>query len=209
MSKMFGYLAPRVAAWNLFQFCQRDPRWGGLKYSSVGSLTHAQAGCLVNSISAGIVNLTGLDFNPQKTGEELSRAGAFVGDNLNHPSKVERAFPLLRWHYDKFLGGKESSFVNWEGRPADLEILKQALEIGLVAVKVDFQPQTVPVDQHFVLGVAYTQNDDGDDDLIVMDPWYGCLTSVKVYFNPRWKLAKGTSVVSRALMGLRVWEVVG
>jgi len=204
----------------LFLQCDRD--WGGKRYAPGGRLTFCQAGCLVCS-AASLAGWTGAypGMTPVAFADEVAEEGGFVGDMLGHPSAVERAFPALTWHgrgdgafWSERYQKKETSFIDWQKRPADLGLLRELLERQPVVVEVDYKPATGVVDQHFVLAYEYVADAEGglNDDLLVMDPMTG-YTSVLTYFNPGWLGAwmrqNKITKVGRTLMGARVWEVVG
>ena len=203
-------------------FLQCDLQWGGKRYAPGGRLTFCQAGCLVCS-AASLVGWTGeyAGVSPVTFAAAVADDGGFVGDMLGHPSAVGRAFPALSWHgrgekvfWSERYQWKEASFIDWQGRPADVGLLRDLLERQPVVVEVDYKPATKMVDQHFVLAYEYVADPDGglNDDLLVMDPMTG-YTSVLTYFNPRWLGAwmeqNEVTKVGRTLMGARVWDVVG
>lgn len=203
-------------------FLQCDPRWAVQPYAPQGKLTFCQAGCLVCSVASQVA-WTGVyaGVSPVTFAAAVGVEGAFVGDMLGHPSAVERVFGRLKWHgrgegafWSERYQKKETSFIDWQERPADLGLLRELLERQPVVVEVDYKPQTGVVDQHFVLAYKYVPDPEGglNDDLLVMDPMTG-YTSVLTYFNPGWlgpwmRQSKITKV-GRTLMGARVWEVVG
>ena len=201
-------------------FLQCNPPWAGVWYAPEGRLTFCQAGCLVCS-AASQVAWTGeyAGVSPVTFAAAVGVEGGFVGDMLGHPSAVERVFPALRWWHGGWFWSeryekKESSFIDWQKRPADLGLLRELLERQPVVVEVDYKPATLGVDQHFVLAYKYVEDPEGglNDDLLVMDPMTG-YTSVLTYFNPGWLGAwmrqNEITKVARTLMGARVWEVVG
>lgn len=200
--------AVRAMVQTVPRFWQRDPRWAGHRYNR--GLTLGQAGCLVLSILAKAAAL-GYDTDPVRGSTALREAGCFVGDELLHPSRVAQVFPELRWYgRGEVLVGGETSYINWESRPADVGVLQQVLALcGPTPVKVDFKPQTRAVDQHFVLALVYVPDPTGgtDDDLLVFDPWFGAVGSVLVYRHPLWARGPGQTWVSRALMGARAFAV--
>lgn len=196
-------------------FWQRDRlQWARKRYTKTSYLTFEQAGCLVCD-AASLAILAGYDVTPESFAKAIDAVGAFSEGELKHPSRVTKAFPRLVWHGpgDLWVAGKETSKVDWENRPADLDVLAWALEQAPAPVKVDFYPGGA-VQQHFVLAFAYfpaVDPEDIYDDLWVMDPWIGGFTSIMAYVNPDWaawcKRAHRT-LVQRALLGMRVWEVL-
>jgi hypothetical protein len=200
-------------------FLQCHPAWAGVRYAPEGRMTFCQAGCLVCS-AASLVAWMGeyAGVSPVTFAAAVGVDGGFVGDMLGHPSAVERAFPALKWHgrgdgafWSERYQRKETSFIDWHNRSADLGLLRELLERQPVVVEVDYKPPTKKVDQHFVLAYKYIPDpEDGlNDDLLVMDPMTG-YTSVLTYFNPGWLGAwmrqNKITKVGRTLMGARVWE---
>jgi hypothetical protein len=203
-------------------FLQCDPLWAGQRYAPGGRRTFCQAGCLVCS-AASLVAWTGeyAGVSPVTFAAAVGVEGGFVRDELGHPSAVERVFGRLKWHgrgdgvfWSERYQKKETSFIDWQKRPADVGLLRDLLERQPVVVEVDYKPPTKKVDQHFVLAYKYVEDPEGglNDDLLVMDPMTG-FTSVLTYFNPAWLGAwmeqNEVTKVGRTLMGARVWEVVG
>jgi len=193
---------------------QCEPSWRDKPYSQQSSLTFCQAGCLVCS-TYSLARWAGYDETLLVWAWNLNLAEAFVGGELKHPSRVEPVCNNLRWRYDKWLLGQETSYVDWRRRPVDLELLEYALDLSPVVVEVDFKPLTRPVDQHFVLAIHYEPpcpEGSIEDDLLIMDSWTGTYTNALTYFNPAWlddgTMAPGVTKVQRTLTGARVWEVV-
>ena len=195
---------------------QRDRlRWAGKRYSRGSSLTFEQAGCLVFTYCA-LAQWAGYEVDPVAFAAALDEAGGFANGEVSHPSAITRALPRLKWHGagDRWILGKETSFVNWESRPVDLEVLRWVLAVQPAPAKVDFVPGGA-VQQHFVLAVQYIAATDSEgiyDDLLVMDPWTGTTTGVRAYAHPEWLLwckLKQRSLVQRVLLGLRVPELIG
>jgi len=201
-------------------FGQCSHWWRNQRYSPDGTLTFCEAGCLVTAL-ASLAAWAGYDTNPGHFAQKIGQAGAFVGDLLNHPSRVVKAYDRLVWHKRKdevFWSPRyhrhETSFIDWQKRAVDLELLRTLLDRQPVVVEVDFKPGTPRVDQHFVLAISYEPDPAGgiEDDLLVMDPWTGSHTSVLTYFNPIWlhetALREGRSTkVARTVMGARMWHV--
>ncbi len=193
---------------------QRDVlRWGNKRYTRQSALTFAQAGCLVLSHHA-LARWAGYDVTPEAFAAALDEQGAFSGGELHHPSAITRAYPRLVWHGagDRWILGRETSFVNWEARPVELDVLQFVLDRQPAAAKVDLIPGGT-VQQHFVLALEYIPDPEGGvyDDLIVMDPWLGTYTGVRAYAHPSWLSwcqRTGTTLVQRTLLGLRAPEVV-
>ncbi len=199
-------------------FLQTDERWADLRYSPESRLTFDQAGCLVCT-AASLAAWAGYDVDPVSFAGAIAEKGAFSGGNLGHPSAVARAFPKLTWHlagdrvyWSPKYQQRETSRIDWGDRPADVGCLGPILEAQPVPIKVDYKPNTRPIDQHFVLAYCYIPDPNGglNDDLLVMDPMSG-RTSALTYFNPDWlndwMKREGVTRVERLLMGARVWDI--
>lgn len=193
---------------SVYPIWQHDPAFRSKRYDLNSSYTFASAGCLVCSLTMLLQEL-GYNDNPEQVAAKLASVGAFVDGSLNHPSKVQAVYPKVTWHYDAFLLGKYSSFVNWESAPANIEALQWVLSKQSCPVKVDFNPGTTTIDQHFVLALkdGYEPDPKGgqNDNLWVLDPWTGCKTSVLTYLNPKWIYKSTLTKVQRVLLGMRVW----
>lgn len=200
------------------QFLQCKPPWSNKLYSPTGSLTFCKAGCLVCSTAAQAAHAD-YDVNPISFAHAIANQGAFQGNYLQHPTAITRAYPRLLWHkandptfWSPRYKRKETSFINWRERPADLELLQTLLNKQPIVLEVDYDPQDDDIDQHFVLAYEYIPDPQGglNDDLKVMDPMAGH-TSILSYFNPHWlnpwmKRNKITKVM-RTITGARVWEI--
>lgn len=190
--------------------------WRDEIYSSSGTLTFCAAGCLVTALTS-LATYAGYDVEPPEFADRIDDAGAFEGDYLKHPSRVTAAYPKLVWYHNKcFYSPKydryESSLIDWSVRPVDLELLSNLLKKYPVIVQVDYKPSTPEVDTHFVLALEYIPGDGIEDDLRIVDPLTGTITSSHVYFEPKWNYESAiqegrTTRVARTLMGARVWEV--
>lgn len=190
---------------------QRDPRWADeLYHQAGGTLTFAQAGCLVTCL-CWLAQYAGYADLPPAFAQRLAQAGAFTGDLLTSPSRVSAAYGRLLWRYDRWVAGQETSLVDWRRRPADLMLLQWVLARQPVIAEVDFQPETAGVEQHFVVIVEYqpgAPETPALDDCLIMDPWTGAYQRLTArYWTPAWSGA--ASRVARILTGLRAWEVQG
>lgn len=157
------------------KYNQRSDEW---KYQKLGdsSLNFGDYGCLVTCCSM-VLDYYGKDLNPRHLNEVLKRIMAFNDGYLK--------WSVFADHFNFTFGGVE----NFHDTPAPVDrIIKRIDEGHPTIIKVDFIPETRPVDMHFVLVVGYT-----DDDLIVNDPWTGeeyFLTAKYHHTNNRWNQPK-------------------
>jgi hypothetical protein len=198
---------------------QNDPRYAGWIYAPNGTLTMAEAGCLVCSYTS-LIAWAGLeDPDPVKVANTIGKAGAFSGNDLGYPARVSQVYPDVVWHgrgdrvyFSPLYDEAETSLIHWMDRPADVLLLSELLHTMPVVVKLDYFPTTPKVDSHFVLAYKYVPDPNGglNDDLLIMDPMGG-LSSILTYFNPlwmnTWMQQNKVTKVARTLVGARVWEV--
>ena len=193
-------------------FSQSDMRWGGML---IGTNPMSRYGCLVTT-DAALAVWAGYDTDPGKFLTALKEVGALEGNYLSHPSRVEIAFPKLKWWKTRRYPPAdpvETSYVNWESRPVDLELLQGLLINQPVPLQVDYNPVTSDIEPHFVLGLQYIPDPAGglEDDVKIMDPITGSVASLMTYFNPAWMGAwmkrNDVTKVARTVLGARVWEV--
>lgn len=139
-------------------YSQRDPRWAS-KCIGVcpNNRTIGGWGCLLvaYNMQAQYMNLTTM--RPDQYNDHMVAMGCFSGPYLlagalrtAHPNRVE---------YHGYLGRGDALNAK----------IKEWLDLGIpVPIRVDFNPTTIPWEQHWVLAVGYTRN-----DFIIVDPWHG------------------------------------
>ncbi len=139
-------------------YSQRDPRWRNMFIGHSRS-TMGRYGCLVTSI-AMMVGVTPIEAN-----RRLTQAGL-----IGYPTcmaclnsfSLRRAFPYVAALH---LSPRWSDPVPSQ----ELERLRSHLAVGGPAIiEVDINTRTLPLDQHFVLGVGIE-----DESIIIHDPWDG------------------------------------
>ena len=132
--------------------------------------------------------LAGYAHTPPEVASELIDAGCFTGALLTHPERVQDAFPAV--HYD--------GSHRWHNSPADMDVVFAELEKGPTIAEVDFQWQTQPLNQHFVVLLRPT---DDRLDIWIADPWDGSrVRLLQKYAGEYWDLA-------RTIYGLRLFRV--
>lgn len=175
---------------------QHDPRWAGDRLGpDRGGGTLGGAGCAV-TCAAMLATSVGCPVTPGELNKWLSENGGFFREeggprNLLHWHKVAGFCPLLEWERAH----------RWRDRPADMEVVRLALEQGPTVAEVDFDYRDKDVDQHFVVLVGFT----GDDEIEIVDPRDGVRVGlVERYYNPTWSAPAGG--VARVLTGLRLLQ---
>jgi len=175
-------------------YSQRDLRWAGDQLGpSRGGGTLGGAGCAV-TCAAMLATAVGCDVTPGELNKWLSENGGFCGVagsplNLLLWHRVAEFCPLLEW---------ERAY-RWRDKPAEMEVVRLALEHGPTVAEVDFDYHDMDVDQHFVVLVGFV----GDDEIEIIDPWDGARVGlVERYYNPVWSAPEGK--VARVLTGLRL-----
>lgn len=149
-------------------FSQADPRWAGVQLG-FSSTTIQQYGCLLTS-AAMMCKYYGKDTDPPKLNEAMKAKGGFSG-NLFVWSVLPVVYPdiLMDWNY----------YIKCETTPAPLNKIDELLNAGVpVIVKVDFNPATSPINEHWVLVVgkqdgSYVINDPIDGTRVKFESRYG------------------------------------
>jgi len=190
------------------------PEWKSRLYNaSGGTKTFCQAGCLV-VCNFMIARSAGYQGTLVEFAEAIQKAGAFSGNYLQHPSRVTAAVPVMRWRYDGWLPGGNSSLIQRRNKALEVDLLLQVLEVaGPVIAEVDYTPLVTSDESwHFVVLLPSTYSADSDpllDDIMVADPVSGQVVSlVEMYYRPEWRsqLKSGVTRVGRTITGLRVYD---
>lgn len=153
------------------RYNQRSDGW---KHQKIGNSDKKMGdyGCYITCLSMTL-SYYGKDLNPRHLNEVLTRIQAFNGAYLNMWTAAK--------HFNFTFGGIE----NFHDTPAPVDRIIKRIDDGHpTIIKVDFFPETRPIDVHFVLAVGYT-----DNDLIINDPWTGeeyFLTAKYPHTNNRW-----------------------
>lgn len=140
---------------NVKHYSQRDPRWKDDKLG-YSDLTMGGYGCLVTAASI-LLTYLGKEITPGELNQKLKDIGGFNGAYFKYDPFVKQ--------FDMVFSGIE----NYDSVPAPVERIRTNIEKGLpTIIRVDFVPETRPIDQHFVVVIGYTEK-----DLIISDPWTG------------------------------------
>lgn len=143
---------------------QRDPRWANDRMGN-SSCTIGRFGCLITSITMAL-RWFGKDIEVKELNRWLSANGGYVNGTGNlYWGAIPKLYPDIYMH----------TAINCASIPAPLDKIDALLVKNIpVIVEVDFNPSTVPIDQHWVLIIGKQ-----GDDYIVNDPWYGDTGSFK------------------------------
>lgn len=144
---------------------QRDPKWGSVKLGHGGS-TFAQFGCLVTASAMGVSGLLRREVKPDELNEIFKDKGVFVDEsgargkgNLMRFAGIWECFPEI----------EGAGYYDYPyPKPADPAVMVPVLDAGGFAlVKVDFDPKTRQVEQHWVLVTKHLENHVFE----IHDPW--------------------------------------
>lgn len=190
---------------------QCNPRWADVPLTPKTSSTVCNVGCLVCSVYS-LAMLWGYDQGLPTFLGALYRAGAFSGAYLSNPAAAADAIDVLRWDMLPVKDLYMEPYHDWSVIPANMGLIKYALEDQPVIVQVDYDPSDRDIDTHFVVAYQYIPPSlpgAVDDDLLIMDPMGGRYVSVLEYFNPRWawdgSMREGVTKVARTVTGARIW----
>ena len=145
-------------------YSQRDERWNDkmLGFSTVSTL--GSYGCIVTCL-AMIARYFGKETDPDRMNEDLKSVDGFQGNVYYRWSSLAKIYPDIKF----------TEFVNTP-TPVTLAQFTEIdahLEKGFpVMLKVDYNPATTFVEQHFVLLVGKVGN-----SYKIADPWTGTIES--------------------------------
>jgi hypothetical protein len=160
---------------------QRDPAWRDIPLGHSSFYTIGSAGCALVCATLVARELEA-DLTPVVLQDRLKDAGGFWRANLNWAA-VPRVVPGLYF----------AGITNWKSEPADIDAVYSWLDQGPVILWVDFSPGGVH-NTHFVLAIERTED---DNDLLIIDPWYGAMGPLLLMYGLRgWTL-------ERAVYGMR------
>lgn len=153
---------------SLTTFSQRNPRWAS-ELMLPSTRTVGGSGCAM--VSACII-ATRVDptLTPLELNRRLSANGGYTAGGLLYWRKVEEAVPGLRF----------VAYNTWRTTPkpdADITLVRAVLERGPCVIQIDHIPGG-DLDTHFVVGIRML----GDDDVEIIDPWYGDTTTLKTRY---------------------------
>jgi len=183
---------------------QWDPRWSGEFLGDLGrGRTIGEAGCAVACLTAWLQWTCGWEGDLLETRGVLHRRGLLCGSDH---TLVTWASLETAWHAASF---DARCWASWRSSPADLEMLDHWLKNGPVVVEVDFVPETMQHDQHFVVALCWADCSVPlkDRTLTIMDPWEGSIRLLPpAYYDDHWNGGNVTRLhgkVARILTGAR------
>ena len=146
---------------------QRDSRWASviLGNNNLSQFNIGQYGCLITSF-ANYLGKTPVDINNVKA-LFTSGGGDFIwGQSALIGLKSVYTSPRYDDAVTSQAIAKMKSLID-EGRPLICEI--------------DFNPNTVQEDQHYILIIGYDDSNPDSEEFIAVDPWTGQVISASVY----------------------------
>lgn len=156
-------------------FSQRDPKWANKKLG-FGNCTLGTDGCLVTSL-AMLATYYGKETDPDRLNEDLKKVNGFSG-------------ALYIWKsISKIYEDIKNVRMIWTPDPVtddQFSEIDEHLEGGqLIILEVDWNPNTVAVENHFVLLIGKSSN--GYD---IADPWTGQLERLSKFGSAKYAIQK-------------------
>lgn len=160
-------------------YSQRDLKWAGDKLGT-SATTIGGYGCLMTDVASMLTD-AGYKFTPQELNAWLIQNGGYTNGNL-----------LVYAAIDKLGVVKFYNLIDCANIPAPVAQFDALVKQGdFVIVKVDFNPKTMQVEEHWVRYL-------GDGKM--MDPWVGDIDSIV----PRYKGKDAAQAILRAVIYKRV-----
>lgn len=162
-------------------YCQQSEPWGSKQLGnnpSGSKYTIKNYGCLLVTVDV-YLNALGININPLDLNEKGKQNGLF-GDPKQQTGLY--VFDALKNIYPDITAYYISP--KWTGPVSDAGIKKMydLIDEGKYLIaEVDFYPNTVDEDQHWV-GI-YGYDDNGE--FLIFDPWTGTLVPLSVYGDPK------------------------
>lgn len=151
------------------KYSQRDSRWGYKKLGTSSS-TIAGYGCLMTDYTMALTGF-GKDTDPGKLNSDLIRVKGYANGNLLIFNAVTSIYPDIRVDW--------ANYIDCSKVPAPLDKILSLLREGrLVIVKVDYNPATSYLDEHWVLIDGYK-----DGEFLITDP----IDGLRHNFTERYK----------------------
>lgn len=161
---------------NVPQFSQGDPRWKDVKLGN-STTTIGNYGCLL-TCAAMLCKFYGKDTDPAKLNDLMKANGGYSAPANNPSQKNLWGWSTLSVIYPDIVIDW-SNYINCELVPAPIDKIDAVLQAGYpVIVKVDYNPATLPVNEHWVLvigkeGNSYIINDPIDGARVKFESRYG------------------------------------
>jgi hypothetical protein len=150
-------------------YSQRDPRWKDilLGYNTDKQYTIGNYGCMITSVCA-YLNALGINETPLTLNNRLKdkNVAGFINGGIFVFDSLRKIWPDIVMDYvsPKWLDPAPDSAITK---------MRQLIDKGQALItEVDFYPNTVDEDMHWVL--VYGYNDSGD--FLIFDPWTGTQT---------------------------------
>lgn len=165
----------------IMAYSQRDERW---RNDLMMTVTIGGYGCAM-TCCAMLASQFDPNITPQTLNKFLRNNGGYTSDNRIYWSKVSELIPQLKYE----------TYVKWTYTPADVDFVLSEIDKQPVILQVDFKPQTVYPDMHFVLAIAHNTS-----DIEIIDPWDGSKTKLlERYALDNWDL-------KRAIYSIVIYE---
>ncbi len=172
-----SFTAPPPA---LVTYAQRDPRWKD-ELLGFGAGTIGKYGCVLCCMTMASVRAdNGFGVNPGSANVLIKAANGFGGTTRN----------LMRWEVGGAALGLEYQWYHKHTlSPAHVEKVIADAEVGgYVLIKVDWNPGTPTLDEHWVLIREHL----GDGQFLIDDPWTGGVHEFPpAYCKRGWDAARG------------------
>lgn len=149
---MGGNNPPQVTIYN-----QRDPRWANV-YMGTTRSTIGNYGCLISCVASGLTD-AGKGYTPETLNAWLTLNKGYINGNYFVYTSIDR---LGVTQFVKLI-----DCTNVAAPVADLDARVAAGDF--VIVEVDFNPNTVAIDQHWVRYIGGGQ---------MVDPWVGDIAPI-------------------------------
>lgn len=162
---------------NVPLYNQRDKRWANKKlgFSTVSTL--GLYGCLVTCL-AMIAKYFGEKTDPDKMNEDLRGADGFQSKVYYNWGRLTSLYSFIK--YTRFVNTPDPV------TPDQFKEIDNHLAKGMpVMLKVDFNPATTFVDQHFVLLIGKVGN-----SYKIADPWTGTVEKLSKYGPARYAIQR-------------------
>ena len=158
------------------QYSQQDELWRK-KYLGNSTTTIGNYGCLL-TCAAMLCKFYGKDTDPARLNAEMIAHNGYSAPANNPSQKNLWGWSTLSVIYPDIVIDW-ANYINCELVPAPLEKIDAVLQAGYpVIVKVDYNPATLPVNEHWVLvigkeGASYIINDPIDGARVKFESRYG------------------------------------